>query len=176
MLKTIGIILALAIAGILILAAMKPDTFRLERRVTIKAPPEKIFAILNDFKQWSVWSPWEKKDPAMKRNFGAVTAGKGATYNWDGNKDVGQGGMEITDAAAPNKLTIALSFIKPFEAQNTVNFALTPVAEGTEVAWSMDGKNNFMSKIMHVFVSMDKMVGPDFEAGLANLKAAAEKP
>lgn len=176
MLKTIGIILVLAIAGILILAAMRPDTFRLERRVTIKAPPEKIFAILNDFKQWSVWSPWEKKDPAMKRNFGAVTAGKGATYTWEGNKDVGQGGMEITDADAPNKLTIALNFIKPFEANNTVNFTLTPAADGTEVAWSMEGKCNFISKVMQMFVSMDKMVGPDFEAGLANLKAAAEKP
>jgi uncharacterized protein YndB with AHSA1/START domain len=175
MLKTIGIILALAIAGILILAAMRPDTFHFERKATIKAPPEKIFAILNDFKQWGAWSPWEKKDPAMKRNFGAVTAGKGATYTWEGNKDVGQGGMEITDAAAPNKLTIALNFVKPFEANNTVNFVLTPAADGTEVAWSMEGKCNFISKIMQVFVSMDKMVGPDFEAGLANLKAAAEK-
>jgi uncharacterized protein YndB with AHSA1/START domain len=175
MLKTIGIIIALVIAGILILAAMKPDTFRLERKATIKAPAEKIFAILNDFKQWGAWSPWEKKDPAMKRNYGAVTAGKGATYTWEGNKDVGQGGMEITDAAAPNKLTIALNFIKPFEANNTVNFALTPAGGGTEVAWSMEGQCNFISKIMQVFVSMDRMVGPDFEAGLANLKAAAEK-
>lgn len=176
MLKTISIIIALALAGILVLAAMKPDTFRFERKATIKAPPEKIFAILNDFKQWGLWSPWEKKDPAMKRNFGAVTAGKGASYSWEGNKDVGQGGMEITDAAVPNKLTIALNFIKPFEANNTVNFTLMPAAGGTEVTWSMDGKCNFMSKIMQVFVSMDKMVGPDFEAGLANLKAAAEKP
>lgn len=175
MLKIIGIIIAVLIAGILILAAMKPDTFRIERKATIKAPPEKIFGILNDFKQWSVWSPWEKKDPAMKRNFGAVTAGKGETYTWEGNKEVGQGGMEITDATPPNKLTIALNFIKPFEASNTVNFALTPAADGTEVAWSMEGKCNFISKIMQVFVSMDKMVGPDFEAGLANLKAAAEK-
>ena len=176
MLKIIGIIVVLAIATILVLAAMQPETFRIERKAVIKAPPEKIFAVLNDFKQWAVWSPWEKKDPAMKRHFGPITAGKGATYTWEGNKDVGQGGMQITDAAAPNKLTIALNFIKPFEANNTVNFVLTPAAGGTEVAWSMDGKNNFMSKIMCVFMNMDKMVGPDFEAGLANLKAIAEKP
>lgn len=176
MLKIIGIVIALVIAGILIVAAMQPDTFRLERKATIKATPEKIFAILNDFKQWAAWSPWEQKDPAMKRTFGAVTAGKGATYKWEGNKEVGQGGMEITDAAVPNKLTIALSFIKPFEAQNTVNFTLSPAADATEVAWSMEGKSNFISKIMCLFMSMDKMVGPDFEAGLANLKAVAEKP
>lgn len=176
MLRIIGIVVVLAIVAVLALAVMKPDTFRLERKATIKAPPEKLFAILNDFRQWSQWSPWEKKDPAMKRNFGAVTAGKGATYGWEGNKEVGQGSMEITDAAAPSRLTIALNFIKPFEASNTVNFVLTPGADGTEVAWSMAGQNNFMSKVMQVFVSMDKMVGPDFEAGLANLKAAAEKP
>lgn len=175
MLKIIGIVIALAIAAILILAAMRPDNFRLERKATIKAPPEKIFAILNDFKQWSVWSPWEKKDPAMKRNFGAVTSGKGATYAWEGNKEVGIGNMEIAESAPPSKLAIKLNFVKPFEASNLVNFTLMPADGGTEVTWSMEGKCNFISKIMQVFVSMDKMVGPDFEAGLANLKIAAEK-
>lgn len=176
MLKIIGIVVALAIAGILILAAMQPDAFRFERKSTIKAPPEKIFAILNDFKQWGAWSPCEKKDPAMKRSFGAVTAGKGALYSWEGNKDVGKGSMEITGVEPPNKITILLKFIKPFEAQNTVNFVLTPAAGGTEVVWRMEGKSNFISKIMCLFMSMDKMVGPDFEAGLANLKSVAEKP
>lgn len=176
MLKILGIIIALVVVGILVLAATQPDTFRIERKAAIKAPAEKVFPLLNDFKQWGTWSPWEKKDPAMKRNFGAVTTGKGATYTWEGNKDVGQGGMEITDSVSPNKLTIALSFIKPFEARNTVNFALTPVAGGTEVAWSMDGRNNFMSKIICLFMDMDRMVGKDFETGLANLKIAAEKP
>ncbi len=175
MLKTIGIIIVVLIAGVLILAATRPDAFRFERKATIKAPPEKIFAILNDFRQWSLWSPWEKKDPAMKRNYGAVTAGKGATYAWEGDKNVGIGNMEIAEAVPPSKLAINLNFVKPFEANNRVNFTLTPGADGTEVAWSMEGKNNFMSKVMQVFMSMDKMVGPDFEAGLANLKAAAEK-
>lgn len=176
MLKTIGIILTLAILGLLVLAAMKPDTFSIERKATIKAPPEKIFPLLNDFTQWGQWSPWDKKDPAMKRNFGTITSGKGATYAWEGNKDVGIGNMEIAESTPPSKLTIKLNFVKPFEASNLVNFTLTPGAGGTEVAWRMEGRNNFMSKLMQVFMSMDKMVGPDFEAGLANLKAAAEKP
>jgi uncharacterized protein YndB with AHSA1/START domain len=175
MLKTIGIIVAVLIVGVLILAATKPDTFTVERKASIKAPPEKIFAILNDFKQWAAWSPWEKKDPAMKRNFGATTAGKGATYAWEGNKDVGTGNMEIAESLPSSRLTLKLNFEKPFKANNTVNFTLAPTGGGTDVAWSMEGQNNFMSKIMQVFMNMDKMVGPDFEAGLANLKAASEK-
>jgi uncharacterized protein YndB with AHSA1/START domain len=175
MLKTVGIVIAVLIAGVLILAATRPDTFRIERKASIKAPPEKVFGFLSDFQQWGAWSPWEKKDPAMKRNFGATTSGKGATYAWEGNKEVGIGNMEIAESAPPSKLAIKLNFVKPFEANNLVNFTLTPAAGGTEVSWSMEGKNNFMSKLMQVFMSMDKMVGPDFEAGLANLKAAAEK-
>lgn len=175
MLKTIGIFIVVLIAGVLILAATKPDTFRIERKATIKAPPEKVFGFLSDLKLWGAWSPWEKKDPAMKRNFGTTTSGKGATYAWEGNKDVGVGNMEIVDSTPPSRLDIKLNFVKPFEANNRVNFAVTPAAGGSEVSWSMEGKNNFMSKLMQVFMSMDKMVGPDFEAGLANLKAAAEK-
>jgi uncharacterized protein YndB with AHSA1/START domain len=175
MLKKILVVLLLAIAGILGLAATKPDEFRFERRGTIKAPPEKVFAILNDFKQWDKWSPWEKKDPAMKRTFGPTTSGKGATYAWEGNKDVGQGSMEITESLPSSKIAINLNFIKPFEAQNKVEFVLLGTADTTTVTWAMQGKCNFISKIIQVFVSMDKMVGPDFEAGLANLKTAAEK-
>ena len=176
MLKAIGIIVVVVIVGILILAATRPDDFKIERKAAIKAPPEKVFGILNDFKSWALWSPWEKKDPNMKRTFGAVTAGKGATYTWDGDKNVGQGGMTINESTPSTKLVIALDFLKPFEAHNTVTFTLNPVAEGTEVNWAMEGKQNFMGKIMCLFMDMEKMVGPDFEAGLANLKAAAEKP
>ena len=176
MLKGIGIVIAVLIAGVLILALTKPDNFKVERKGTIKAPPEKIFGILNDFKNWTTWSPWEKKDPAMKRIYGATTTGKGATYGWEGNKDVGVGNMEIAESVPSSKLTLKLNFEKPFKANNIVNFTLTPVDGGTDVTWSMEGQNNFMSKIMQVFMDMDKMVGPDFEAGLANLKAAAEKP
>jgi uncharacterized protein YndB with AHSA1/START domain len=175
MLKKILIVVVLAIAGILGVAATKPDEFRFERKAAIKAPPEKVFVILNDFKQWGAWSPWEKKDPAMKRTFGPITSGKGATYAWEGNKDVGQGSMEITESLPSSKIAIDLNFIKPFEAQNKVAFTLAGAADNTTVTWSMQGKCNFISKIIQVFVSMDKMVGPDFEAGLANLKAVAEK-
>jgi uncharacterized protein YndB with AHSA1/START domain len=176
MLKIIVIVIAVLIAGILGFAATKPDTFRVQRAAGIKAPPGKVFALINDFKAWPAWSPWEKKDPAMKRTYGATTSGKGATYAWDGNKDVGQGSMEITDAAAPSKIALKLDFIKPFEGHNTVDFTLESKGDMTNVTWSMQGPAPFVSKLMQVFISMDSMVGKDFEAGLANLKAAAEKP
>ena len=175
MLKIIGIAVAVIVIGVLIAAATKPDAFTITRKGSIKAPPEKVFGFLNDFKQWAAWSPWEKKDPAMKRIMGAATSGKGATYGWEGNKDVGVGNMEIAESTPSSKLTIKLNFEKPFKANNIVNFTLAPVADGTEVTWTMEGQNNFIAKIMQVFMDMDKMVGPDFEAGLANLKAAAEK-
>ncbi len=175
MLKTIAIVVVVLIAGVLLFAATKPDTFRVERSASIKAPPEKIFAILNDFKQWGAWSPWEKKDPAMKRNFGATTSGKGATYGWEGNKDVGTGSMTITESTPFSKLAINLDFLKPFEAHNVAEFTLTAQGDTTLVTWAMHGPANYMTKIIHVFMNMDKMVGPDFEAGLANLKAVAEK-
>ena len=176
MLKTIAIIVVVLIAGVVILAAMKPDSFSVQRATTIKAPPEKVFALINDFKAWGAWSPWEKKDPAMKRTFSATTSGKGAHYAWDGNKDVGQGSMTVTESAPPSKVVLNLDFIKPFEGHNIVEFTLTPQGDATSVNWLMHGPANFMSKIMQVFISMDRMVGKDFETGLANLKAAAEKP
>jgi uncharacterized protein YndB with AHSA1/START domain len=175
MLKIILGVIVVLIAGILILASMKPDVFRVERSASIKAPPEKVFALINDFKAWTAWSPWEKKDPAMKRSYGAVTSGKGATYGWDGNNNVGQGSMEITDAVPSSKIELKLDFIKPMEGHNTVVFTLTPQGEMTQVSWAMQGPTPFIGKIFHVFMDMDKMVGGDFEAGLANLKATAEK-
>ena len=174
MLKTIGIIIAVLIAGVLILAATRPDTFRVERSTGIKAPPEKIFALINDFDRWGAWSPWEKKDAAMKRTFGAKS-GKGATYAWEGNKDVGQGRMEIADSVPPSRIAIKLDFVKPFEAHNDVVFVLEPKGDTTQVRWTMQGHTPYFAKIIHVFIDMDKMVGKDFEAGLASLKAAAEK-
>ena len=163
------------IAAILIFAATKPDIFRVQRAAGIKAPPEKIFAIINDFKRWDAWSPWEKKDPAMKRTFGATTDGKGAVYAWEGNKDVGQGRMEIADSVAPSKVTLKLDFMKPFEAHNIVEFTLEPKGDVTAVTWAMQGPTPYFAKIIHVFMDMDSMVGKDFETGLANLKAVAEK-
>jgi carbon monoxide dehydrogenase subunit G len=174
MFMSIGIVVVL-IAAVLIFAATKPDTFRVRRAASIKAPPEKIFALINDFRRWDAWSPWEKKDPEMKRTFGAATSGKGAVYAWEGNKNVGQGRMEIAESVPPSKITIKLDFVKPFEAHNIVDFTLEPKGDSTDVTWSMQGDTPYFAKIIHVFINMDRMVGTDFETGLANMKAIAEK-
>jgi hypothetical protein len=172
--KIILILVVLVIAGVLIFAATKPDMFRVTRSASIKAPPEKIQAQLADFHGWQAWSPWEKMDPAMKRSFGGAEKGKGATYAWEGNDKVGQGRMEITEST-PQKVALDLDFVKPFEAHNQVSFSLAPKGEATEVTWSMVGPVPYFAKIIHVFVDMDRMVGGDFEAGLANLKTVTEK-
>jgi uncharacterized protein YndB with AHSA1/START domain len=175
MLKIIFIVIALLIAGVLVFAATKPDMFQVQRSASIKAPPEKVYALINDFKQWSIWSPWEKKDPSMKRRLSATTAGKGATYAWDGNKDVGRGSMEITEAVPSSKIRLKLDFETPFEAHNIITFTLEPRDGATQITWLMEGPAPYLTKIIHVFFNMDKMVGGDFEAGLAAMKAAAEK-
>ncbi len=175
MLKTILIIVVVAVAGLLGYAATKPDTFRIERSISLKAPPEKVFAQINDFKAWSAWSPWEKKDPAMKRTQSSNASGKGAIYQWDGNSDVGAGRMEITDTAPPSRITIKLDFLQPFEAHHTAEFTLQAKGDTTSVTWAMFGPQRFLAKVIGVFVSIDNMVGKDFEVGLANLKAIAEK-
>ena len=174
MFKLIAIIIALLIAAVLIYASTKPDTFRLERSTSIKASPEKISAYLTDFKQWAAWSPWEEKDPAMKRTYSGAASGIGAVYDWTGNKNVGTGRMEVLDVQ-PQKVMIKLDFFAPFEAHNTTEYVLAPQGDSTKLTWAMFGPSNYMSKVMSVFMNMDKMVGPDFEAGLAKLKAAAEK-
>jgi uncharacterized protein YndB with AHSA1/START domain len=175
MIKTVAIVIAVLIAGVLVFAATKPDTFKVQRAASIDAPPERIFAALNDFHRWDAWSPWEKKDPAMKRSFSGAPSGVGARYGWEGDKNVGQGSMEIAESVPPSRLAIKLAFIKPFEAHNMVEFALEPRGSGTHVVWSMRGGMPYLSKLMSVFFDMDKMIGQDFEAGLANLKAVAEK-
>ena len=142
----------------------------------MKAPPERIYPLIADFRAWAPWSPWEKKDPAMKRTFSGPDSGVGAAYGWEGDKNVGTGKMTILEATAPGKVVIKLEFLKPFEATNTAEFTLQPQGDSTAITWAMYGKSNFLSKLMCVFMSMEKMVGPDFEAGLAGLKALAEKP
>jgi uncharacterized protein YndB with AHSA1/START domain len=174
MLKIIAAVVVVLIAAVLILAATRPDTFRVQRAASIKAPPEKIYALISDFGRWGVWSPWEKKDPAMKRTFGAATSGKGATYAWEGNKDVGQGRMEIAESVPPSRVAIKLDFVKPFEAHNLVEFTVEPQGDATNVTWAMQGDTPYFAKIIHLFFDMDSMVGKDFEAGLANLKASTE--
>jgi uncharacterized protein YndB with AHSA1/START domain len=170
-----GAVVAFGIALVLVLAAMKPDQFRVQRSAAIKAPPDKIFPLINDFKAWTAWSPYENKDPAMKRTYSATTSGKGATYAWDGNGNVGAGDMLITDAPAPSKVALDLNMTKPMTAHNQVEFTLVPAGDTTTVTWMMRGDSPYFAKIIHVFFNMDKMVGGDFEAGLAKLKSAAEK-
>jgi len=169
----IAIILAVAIAIVLVLAATKPDTFRVQRAISIKAPAEKILPLIGDFRQWAHWSPWEGKDPAMKRTYSGAASGKGAVYAWDGNKNVGSGSMEILDAA-PSKVVIKLDFIKPFEGHNTAEISMVPQGDATHLTWLMHGPTPFFGKIIHVFINMDRMVGKDFETGLANLKRLTE--
>jgi hypothetical protein len=170
----IAVILAVAIAIILILALTKPDTFSIRRAATVKAPAVKIFPLINDFRQWGSWSPYETKDPAMKRTFSGAESGKGAVYAWDGNNNVGCGRMEILDASAPSKIVIKLDFFKPFEAHNTAEFTMLPQGGATNLTWLMHGPAPFMSKVMQVFINIDNMVGKDFEVGLANLKKLTE--
>lgn len=175
MLKQIALAVLAIIVIILGMAAMKPDTFAVKRVASIKAPPEKIAALVTDFHHWASWSPWEHLDPAMKRTFSGAPAGKGAVYEWEGNRQVGKGRMEILDASTPAKTVIKLDFLQPFESHNTTEFTLVPQGEMTQVSWDMTGPMPFISKIMSVFSSMDAMIGKDFEQGLANMKAAAEK-
>lgn len=172
----IAVVISVAVAGILIYASTRPDSFRVERSASINAPPQKIFPLINDLKTWAAWSPYEKKDPTMKRSFGSITAGKGATYEWNGDRNVGQGRMEIVEASPSSKVLIKLDFIKPFEAHNTAEFTLAPEGDTTRVTWAIYGPSAYVTKVMGIFFSMDAMIGRDFEAGLADLKAVAEKP
>ena len=175
MLKTIAYSFIALVAALLLYAATKPDTFHVERSTIIKASPEKIFAVLSDFRQSESWSPYEKKDPAMKRTISGPPSGKGAVYEFDGNKEVGTGRLEITDAASPSKVVIALDMLKPFEGHNTIEYTLDPKGEFTRVTWSMHGRQPYIGKVMSIFMDCDKMIGKDFEAGLANLKALTER-
>jgi carbon monoxide dehydrogenase subunit G len=175
MFKFIAIAIAVLIAAVLIYATTRPDTFSVQRTETIKAPPDKIFPLINDFHSWPSWSPWEKLDPAMQRTHSGATAGQGAAYAWVGNSKVGEGRMEILASVPSSKISIKLDFIKPFEGHNTADFTLQPQGDSTQVTWVMYGPAPYVTKLMGVFVSMDKLIGKDFEAGLANMKSAAEK-
>src|SRR5882757_5498694 len=170
MLWTVISVIVAAIAAFLLYAATRPNTFSLKRSASIKAPPEKIFPLVNNYRNWGSWSPYETKDPGMKRTFSGAAEGRGAIYEWDGNKNVGTGRMEIIDATPPNKVLIKLDFLKPFEGHNVAEFTMQPVGDTTNVTWEMRGPVPFIGKIMHLCINMDKMIGNDFEAGLANMK------
>lgn len=176
MLKTLALAVVVLIAAVLLFAATRPDSFRVQRSLSIAAPPAKIFPLINDLHAFQTWSPYEKKDPAMKRTHSGPASGPGASYAWDGNKEIGVGSMQITEAVAPDRVTMKLDFLQPFEAHNIVDFTLVPNGYGsTEVTWALHGPSPFVSKLMGLVFDMDKMVGRDFDEGLASLKALAEK-
>lgn len=176
MLKKILLALLVLIAAVLGYAATQPDTFHVSRTTTIAAAPDRIYAMINDFHQWEAWSPWEKLDPAMTRDFSGNAHGPGSVYSWRGSEKVGAGRMEILSSSPNEKISIKLDFIEPFEGHNTTEFVLRPAPSGgTEVIWLMHGPSPYMTKLMDTVFGMDRMVGKDFETGLANMKAIAER-
>ncbi len=174
MLKSALIVFAIVAVSLVAYVVTRPDHFRVARSIHIAAPPQAVHALIADFTQWPRWSPYEHRDPAMKRTLGATTKGKGAVYSWDGNNQVGAGRMEILDDA-PTKIVIQLDFLRPFEGHNIAEFAIVPSGGQVEVTWAMSGPAKLVTKLMGLVLDMDKMIGKDFEAGLANLKTEAEK-
>ena len=162
------------LVAVLAYAASRPNTFRIERTIAIAAPPEKIFALINDFHNWAAWSPWEKLDPAMTRTYTGAASGKGAAYEWDSKSKAGKGRMLLTRSNASSLIMIQLDFLKPFEAHNIAEFSFVAQGAATQVTWAMYGPQALLAKIMSLVFSMDRMVGKDFETGLANLKRLAE--
>jgi len=173
MLKKILIGLGVAFGVLLIVIALRPATFHIERSISVAAPPEAAFAQVNDFHAWNKWSPWEKLDPAMQRTYDGPPSGVGAKYAWVGNKEVGEGRMTI-EQSEPSRIVVKLEFLKPFAATNTASFAFAPADGGSKVTWAMDGNLDFMGKAVHLFMDMEKAIGPDFEKGLTQLKSSAE--
>ena len=173
--NAIAIGAGILLAALLGFAATRPDTFRVQRTKTVQAPPERVFALIDDFRKWGSWSPYEKLDPTMKRTYSGAAKGKGAVYEWAGKGKAGEGRMEITDTSAPSKVTIQLDFSKPFEGHNIAEFTLEANGGSTSVTWAVGGPQSYVAKVMTIFFSMDRLLGNEFEAGLASLKAIAEK-
>jgi Polyketide cyclase / dehydrase and lipid transport len=172
MLRKSLIALAVVFALLLVLVATRPSTFSVERSATVAAPAAVVYAQVADFHRWDAWSPWAKLDPSQVTTFSG--AGVGATYEWTGNDKVGQGKMTITDARPGELVAIKLEFIKPFASTNRTEFRFAPEGPGTKVVWRMSGENSFLSKAMGLVVSMDEMIGKDFERGLGQLKTQAQ--
>ncbi len=168
------LLITAAVIAILAIAGTRPAAYHVERSVVTTASPERAYALINDLHRFPDWSPWQKLDPAMKIDFAGPQQGVGAKYHWLGNKQVGEGRMTITDSEAPSHVGMKIEFVAPFVSVNDVRFAITPDGAGSRLTWGMDGTNNYMAKVMTLFVSMDSMMGKDFEAGLSSLKALAE--
>src|SRR5262249_2075931 len=178
MLKKIALtlfsVITLVVVAILAIAATRPATYHVERSLSMGASQGAVFAVLNDLRRFPEWSPWQKLDPHAKVAYSEPATGVGAFYSWVGNKEVGEGRTTITESTPPGSITEKLEFIKPFTSTCAVHLAIAAEGEGSRVTWAIDGNNNYVSKVMCMFVSMDSMMGKDFEAGLANLKRVAE--
>jgi hypothetical protein len=174
MIKKILIALGLILIFLAVVVALQPADFRVLRSAAIHAPASVVFAQVNDFHNWDAWSPWAKLDPTMKQTFEGSPAGVGAVYSWDGNNKVGAGRMAITESKPAELIRIKLDFLRPFAATNPTEFTFKSEGNNTTVTWSMSGHNNFISKAFCLFMNMDKMVGGDFEKGLAQMKNVAE--
>jgi len=162
------------VAAVLAIAACKPNDFHIQRAISVQAPSTRIFELINDLHAWPAWSPWAKLDPQMKTTYSGPKQGVGAGYSWSGNGKVGEGSMRIRESVPASKVLLELKFLKPFKASNQCVFSLQPTGDTTRVIWAMDGKNLFMSKVMGLFINMDKFIGKDFERGLESLKQVAE--
>jgi len=174
MLKIILITIAVIVVVFLVVVALQPSEFRVARSTTISGPAPAVFAQVNDFHKWEAWNPWGKIDPAMKQTYEGAPAGIGAIYTWVGNNEVGEGRMTLTESRPNDLIRIKLEFMKPFAATNTAEFTFKPEGNQTAVTWSMSGKNNLMAKAIHLFMNMDKMIGGQFEKGLAEMKSVVE--
>ena len=174
MLKIILIAVAVIIVVLAVIVALQPSEFRVARSATISAPASAVFALVNDFHKWEAWNPWGKIDPAMKQTYEGAPAGTGAIYTWAGNNEVGEGRMTIIESRPSELIRVKLEFFKPFAATNTAEFTFKPEANQTAVTWSMFGEKNVMAKAIHLFINMDKMIGGQFEKGLAAMKSVVE--
>ena len=166
---------AAVLAILIVVVALQPAAFSFSRSASYSAPAERVFEMVNDLHKFNEWSPWDEKDPDMKRTYEGPRSGVGAHYGWDGNKDVGLGSMTITASKSNERVEMNLDFLKPFEAHNRVIFALSSDGAKTKLTWTMEGENNFIGKFFALIFSMDKMVGPDFEQGLENIRALVEQ-
>ena len=174
MIKKILLGLLIVIVLLAVFVAFQPSTYKVERSATINAPAPTVFAQVNDFHKWNDWSPWAKLDPAMKQTYEGASAGTGAVYTWAGNSEVGEGRMSIAESHPSDLIKIKLAFLKPFAANSDTTFTFQPEGNQTRVTWSMVGDKNFIAKAFHLVMNIDKMVGADFEKGLAQLKTVSE--
>lgn len=176
MLKKLLVAIAVLIVGFVVLVALQPSNFRIERSIVVNAPAEVVFPHVNDFRRWTAWSPFEKLDPNLKRNYDGAPSGTGSVYHWAGNKDAGEGRATIIESRTNERIRIQLEFIKPYQATDIAEFTFVPEGQGTRVTWSLSGTNNFMFKAVGLFMNMDGMLGGEFDKGLRELKALSEAP